>query len=72
MVDPDIILTREDSQSTDSKHIPGIVVLGASIMGHVVSYLGTLGVEIVDLLQPGWVPTEKGLADILQRLGGGS
>ena len=69
-VDPEVILTREQSQSTDTKHISRVVVLGASIMGHVVPYLAASGVEIVDLSQPGWVPTEKGLADFLQKLGG--
>ncbi len=69
-VDPKVILERDHDKSMDTKHTSRIVVIGASIMGHLIPYLRAGGVEVIDLTTPGWVPTEAGLAEVLARLQG--
>jgi len=65
---PEIILGKAEQMGVGTKHNSSIAVVGASIMAQMIPHLSALGLTVIDLTRPGWVPSPEGLAEVTERL----
>ena len=64
---PEAILEREKT-GAGTKQVKYLAVVGASVMHHILPYLASSGLTVIDLTRPGWVPTEAGIASLREAI----
>jgi hypothetical protein len=69
---PEVILARELAAASKSTKEPGkvktIILAGASNLGSLKSIFQAHGANVIDLIKPGWMITEKNLESLTQEL----